>query len=204
MREPIFRAEPAQTDTNKAADSLLSKIIPAGAFTQPVPAQQPAGAEHAAADKNFQQALFSQVEKGMLRELRDGSHHMTLRLDPAELGRLTLQLTVYKGEVKALIRAENPETATALSAQMNQLRASLEEQGLKVAQLDVQTQLKEDPSMQQWDTAAGHNKEQELREQARFIELSRIRREAGNVLARDMQIAGMREEIAASGLHIIM
>ena len=203
-REASPRREHAPVENNKLADALLSKIIPGGVFMQPLQLRQFAAAEQAPAGRNFQQEIFNQVEKGMLRELYDGSRQITLRLDPVELGQLTVQLSVYKGEVKARIRAENPETAAALSEQVGRLRASLEEQGLKVAQLDVQTQLREDPSLQQWDTAARHNKEQALREQARFIELSRMRREAGGALAQDMHISGMREEIAASGLHIIM
>ncbi len=127
----------------------------------------------------------------------------------ASLLSLTLILSVKSGEVKALIRAENPEATAALAGQMDQLRATLEEQGLKVAQLDVETQLPNDTTKEQWTGAdmAQYNKEQEMREQARFMRLAKLRRESGTTLAQDMQNEGMREENAASGpqsgLHII-
>ena len=151
------------------------------------------------------QEIYAQVEQGMLRQLADGTRQMTLQLNPAELGQLTLVLSVKGGEVRALIRADNPEATAALSDQLSQLKATLEEQGLKVAQLDVETQLPKDTTREQWNGSdfAQFNKEQELRERERFQRLAKIRREAGTTLAQDMQSMGMREEIAASGLHII-
>jgi len=151
------------------------------------------------------QEIYTQVEQGMLRQLADGTRQMTLQLNPAELGQLTLVLSVKGGEVRALIRADNPEATAALSDQLSQLKATLEEQGLKVAQLDVETQLPRDTTREHWDGSdlAQFNKEQELRERERFQRLAKIRKEAGTTLAQDMQHMGMREEIAASGLHII-
>lgn len=151
------------------------------------------------------QEIFSQVEQGMLRQLADGNRQMTLQLNPSELGQLTLVLSVKAGEVRALIRTDNPETTAALADQMAQLKTTLEEQGLKVAQLDVETQLPGDTTREQWEGAdtAQFNKEQEMREQARHQRLAKLRRESGTSLAQDMQSKGMQEEISASGLHII-
>ena len=200
--------------TSSARDSLSSLfsrleavssmgLAPHGAQMPHNPMQPGSAAEHAALARR--QDIFSQVEQGMLRQLADGSTKMTLRLDPADLGQVTLLLTVKNGEIRALIRAENPETTTTLTEQMAQLRASLEEQGLKVATLDVETQLQQDAARHQWSDPSQFNHEQELREQARFARLARIRRESGTALARDMQSNRQGEEISSplEGLHLI-
>lgn len=149
------------------------------------------------------QEIFSQVEQGMLRQLADGSRQMTLQLNPTDLGQVTLILSVKGGEVRALIRAENPETTAALSDQMAQLKVTLEEQGLKVAQLDVETRLQQDTTREQWSNTDQFNREQEMREQARFLQLAKLRRESGTSFAQEKQHKGILEKNSVSGLHII-
>lgn len=204
-------ASPEKTQSQLKSDftPLLSRMDASPDLTMSAQNQAPASAHTAATPYAQQREIFSQVEQGFLRQLADGSRQMTLQLNPAELGNLTLVLSVKSGEVKALIRAENPETTALLADQMDQIRASLEEQGLKVAQLDVETQLPGDTTQNQWSEAdmAQYNKEQEMREQARFARLAKLRQESGTSLAHNMQSKGMREENAASGiqpgLHLI-
>ncbi len=197
-------ADKKASQAKQSFASITNRVEVATGMTPPVQGQNVVPRENAAASFAQRQEIFSQVEQGMLRQLADGSRQMTLQLNPQELGQLTLILSVKGGEVKALIRAETPEATAALSDQMNQLRASLEEQGLKVAQLDVETQLPQDTTQQQqWSDTAQFNQEQEMREQARFHRLARIRREAGATLAQNVQNRGMEAEISASGLHLI-
>lgn len=186
-------------------ESFAARVTAEGVFS---PANSPlsgAANQPAGAARITQQELFSQVEKSMLRELSDGSRQITLRLDPVEMGQLSVQLTVRQGEVRAVIRTDNEETTAALSQQMDQLKSSLEEQGLKVTQLEVETRLADNSANPQWDSASQYNQEQESREQARFLQLAKMRQEAGNDLARNMQNtsanSARQEEI--SGLHII-
>ena len=200
--QPEQAASQAKQDFNP----VLHRMDAASGMTMPAHNQAAAPTlPNTATAFTHRQEIYSQVEQGMLRQLADGTRQMTLQLNPAELGQLTLILSVKGGEVRALIRADNPEATAALSDQMNQLRTTLEEQGLKVAQLDVETQLPRDTTREQWDGSdfSQFNKEQELRERERFQRLAKIRRKAGTTLAQDMQSKGMREEIAASGLHII-
>jgi hypothetical protein len=42
-----------------------------------------------------------------------------------------------------------------------------------------------------------------MREQARFLQLAKFRRESGESLARDVQSKKAKEEISPNGLHII-
>lgn len=202
--EPSSRAvgsEKAASRTTDGFNVVADRIDMAPGMT--APAQARSAAQNADAASAQRREIFSQVEQGMLRQLQDGSNRITLRLDPAELGQVSLMLTVKGGEVRALIRAENPEATAAISEQMSQLRASLEEQGLKVADISVETRLPQDTTNGEWSGTAGFNQEQEMREQARFLQLARMRREAGTGLAQDMQSKSAREEISASGLHII-
>lgn len=192
-------------DARAAMNAAFAKVGAEGMFSgaaQGGSAQQGA-LQGAQLPRAMQEEIFAQVQKGMLRELSNGSRQITLRLDPAELGQVTVLLTVNKGDVKALFRVENAEVGSALSEQMAQLRANLEEQGLRVSQLEVQTQLSEDPATRDWSGTDMYNREQEMREQARFQRLAKLRQEAGNELAQDMQIESIREEISPSGLHIV-
>lgn len=193
--------EKASSRAKGEFNALVDRIDAATGMTAPVQAQNTA--RDAEASLVQRREIFSQVEQGMLRQLQDGSSQMTLRLDPAELGQVSLLLTVKGGEVRALIRADNPEATAAISEQMSQLRASLEEQGLKVADISVETRLPQDTTNGEWSGTAGFNQEQEMREQARFLRLAKLRREAGTDLAQDVQSRGTLEEISASGLHII-
>ena len=200
---PFAGAEKNSSQAQKDFSPILSRMDATPGMT--VPGQNLANAtqQNTAATLTQRQDIYAQVEQGMLRQLADGSRRMTLQLNPSELGQLTLVLSVKGGEVRALIRADNPEAAAALSDQMGQLRAALEEQGLKVAQLDVETQLPQDTTKEQWSDMTQFSKEQEMREQQRFQRLAKIRRESGTTLAQDMQSKGMQEEISASGLHVI-
>ena len=198
------QTETSPSQAREAFSSVVDRVDVSPGMTVPEQGQAVAAPQQSAsAAFTHRQEVFSQVEQGLLRQLADGSRQMTLRLDPAELGQVTLVLSVKAGELRALIRAENPETTAALSDQMNQLRATLEDQGFKVAQLDVETQLPQDTTKEQWTDMAQFNREQEMREQERFLRIAKLRRDSGETLARDMQSKSVQEEISASGLHII-
>lgn len=201
------KATETKRGTSSAKDafqSVIGRVDAASGMTQPAQVSSQGAAQNASTAHAHRQEIFSQVEQGMLRQLQNGSHQMTLRLDPAELGQISLLLTVKGGEVRATIRAESAETTAALSEQVSQLRASLEEQGLKVTELNIETQLPHDTTQgDAWAGTAQFNQEQEMREQARFLRLAKMRRESGTALAQDVQSKSIREEISASGLHII-
>lgn len=188
-------------------DAAAGMAVPGQTDSTGLAGQTQSAAKNADAAFAHRQEIFSQVEQGMLRQFQNGTSQMTLRLDPVELGQISVMLTVKGGEVRARIQAENPETTAAISEQMAQLKASLEEQGLKVAEISVETRTPQDMASQDWSGMANFNKEQEMREQARFLQLAKMRREAGEQagkgLARDMQGNGARADYAASGLHII-
>lgn len=109
--------------------------------------------------------VLRQVESGMLRNLGQGANRITLNLTPDELGSVTVMLTVKDKDVQAVIRAETPEAAKILSENMVRVRESLEQQGLKVSKLDVQTSLAQQQDQSAWQGASQHNEARRQQEE---------------------------------------
>lgn len=129
--------------------------------------------------------VLSQVEKGMLSAFNDGTKRLELQLNPLELGAVSVLLTSRNGEVSALLRPERPETASLLMQQLADLRADLEQQGLKVDRVDVQTQLKDEQGTT-WQGMNQHNAAQEQQSRTHALErLRRLARTNGDNNARD-------------------
>lgn len=80
-------------------------------------------------------------EAAILRQLKaqlaPGRRELTMRLDPAELGRLQLRLALRSGRLTATLRVESPEALDALQRQLPELAASLEDQGFEVQDFDL-------------------------------------------------------------------
>ncbi len=158
-------------------------------------------ADLAGTAKKFQQEIFSQIEKGILQNAQDGTKRISLQLNPDDLGQLTLIMSVRQGEVRAVIRADHNESAAVITEQLAALRTALEEQGLKVAELEVQTQLPQDTT-QQWNGSQQHNLMHEAQERARSGRLSQLRREA----AGEHDTPVLHQNSASgdtAGLHIV-
>lgn len=143
--------------------------------------------------------------------MQDGTRQLTMKLDPGELGNVTVTLSVRNGEVNATIRPDRTETAQAINDQLHVLRTALEQQGLKVDRLEVQTQLQDNSFSQAWQDAAQHNASQEQQtrnaERERYRRLRRLRDgdDASGAQSVDMAAAaaGRPATLTASGLDII-
>lgn len=105
----------------------------------------------------------NQLQSGLLRSLGQGSKQLVLNLQPDELGKLSVTLTVKGKEVQASITADNSDTAAMLQQQVSHIRQTLENQGFKVSKLDVQTGLAQD-NQSAWQGAEQHNQAREQRE----------------------------------------
>lgn len=114
--------------------------------------------------------VLRQVENGMLKNLGQGGHRITLNLTPDELGSVTVMLTIKDKDVQAVIRAETPEAARIISEQAARVRENLEQQGLKVTKLDVQTGLAQQQDQSAWQGAGQHN---EARRQQEELDMRR-------------------------------
>jgi len=114
-------------------------------------------------------------------------------------------LTVRNGEVSAVIRPERTETAQLVNDHLHQLRQQLEQQGVKVERLEVQTQLSNNQNGSTWQGLDQHNQNREQQERSETIERMRRMAKLGGgegVMAREMQFTG-RTADSAAGLHII-
>ena len=75
----------------------------------------------------------------------DANTEMVIRLNPEHLGELTLRVVVTAGgAVSATFHTENAHVRGLLESSMVQLRQELQQQGLKVDSVDVQSGLSED------------------------------------------------------------
>lgn len=155
----------------------------------------------------FERALSSrmmrQVENGILRNLADGRKQMTLKLDGADLGKLNVMLSVRDKEVSAVIRVDSHEAGKLLGDQMAQLRQTLEQQGLKVQRLEVQTQLNGNNQFSQnWQGAGRHNMAQQQGNSGQYKGMWKNLREGGESLAQEMQDAMTKVNNSQGGLDI--
>jgi len=113
---------------------------------------------------NIRQAVVDQVKGGMLKNLGQGRSELTLQLNPPDLGKMSLVLQVQNKDVQGLIKTNNPEVARFIQQNLHTIQQGLEQQGLKVSKLDVQTQLAQEDSSQ-WFGQEGHNQAREHRQQ---------------------------------------
>ncbi|KAF5042659.1 Flagellar hook-length control protein FliK [anaerobic digester metagenome] len=146
--------------------------------------------------------VYRQVETGAFRNLGQGVKQLVIRLDPEELGQVSVILQVKGKEVQAVLRASNQEASQALGEQLSQLRTQLEAQGLKVGKLEVQTQLADSQGQSQWQGAEQHNRYQENRELALSAQRWRTLERTDSGLVREVQSGVQREKLSQSGLDI--
>ncbi|MGE4537811.1 MAG: flagellar hook-length control protein FliK [Desulfovibrio sp.] len=166
------------------------------------------GSRHASQAKPFDAALAAraarQLETGILRNVGQDAKQLTLNLSPDELGKLSVTLTVKDKEVKAIIKADNADTAAMLHDQAAHIKKTLEDQGFKVTKLEVQTGVAQD-NQTAWQSPEQHNQAREQREaMERMRSSQRLARSGGNI-ALDADASGFVPQAAtsaASGLDL--
>jgi len=161
-------------------------------------AQQAKTLERPAAPK-----VLEQVTEAMLKDLGQGRKQLTIQLDPENLGKAQVILQVKGKEISAMIQVEDAQTASMLSASMDSLKKTLEDQGLTVQNLEVQTGLASRQDQQAAFNADQHNQAQENQELSRLFSQLRMMRDDFGDMAPDMQNMHMQAILADQGLHII-
>lgn len=126
--------------------------------------------------------VLDQVQNGMFKRLSEGKTQITLQLDPPALGRVAVVLQMQDKEVRAMIRPSSPEVAQIVSENMAKLKASLEQQGLRVNKIEVQTQMQQGHG-QTWQGQEEHNKARDKMREA--IRIARMRGLDGAGKAKD-------------------
>ena len=199
----VVQAGPDETPGVQIKTATANQLGPAAATTQ---GQNPASAAaradlHTAA---VNRGVYRMVESGIFQNLGQGRRQLTLRLSPPELGSLSVMLQVRNKDVQAVIRTSSDEAGRIVGEQLAQLRQSLENQGLKVSRLEVQTQLKDGPSSQGWMGADGHNqaREQQLETLSWVRRWLGTRQAGGDETAQGVQTGLVMEQISSDGLDI--
>lgn len=146
--------------------------------------------------------VYRQVEAGAFRDLGQGNKQLVIRLDPPDLGQVSVVLQVRGKEVQAVLRTSNQEASQALAEQLGQLRSQLESQGLRVSRLEVQTQLADSQTDSQWQGAEQHNRYQENRELAVTAQRLRSLGRVESTLAQDVQTSHHKENISLTGVDV--
>ncbi|EFL49874.1 flagellar hook-length control protein [Solidesulfovibrio fructosivorans JJ]] len=167
-----------------------------------------AGSNRASAAKPFDAALAAraarQLETGILRNVGQDTKQLTLNLSPDELGKLSVTLTVKDKEVKAIIKADNTDTAAMLHDQAAHIKKTLEDQGFKVTKLEVQTGVSQD-NQSAWQSPEQHNQAREQREAMERMRSSQRLARSGGGIALDADASGFVPQAAtsaASGLDL--
>lgn len=149
-----------------------------------------------------QAEVYKQVENGAFTNLSQGGKQLVIRLDPPELGQVSVILRVHGKEVQAVLRATSPETTQALNEQLGHLRGQLEAQGLRVGKLEVQTQLPDGQTDAQWQGAEQHNESQRNRESAMSSQRFRFLSGSDGSLAQDVHEVSYTEKNSSGGLDL--
>lgn len=165
------------------------------------------GAEAGQAARAQSTQIMNQVESGILRNLGQGMKQLTLELTPDTLGRLNVVLTVKGKEVQAVIKPESPQAEKMIAENLQQIKQSLENQGLTVSKLEVRAGLSQDSNLgQQWAGADKHNQQQERRETLERMRTQSLLANDGvdvGLLARQMQDTGVRVKNSQGGLDLV-
>ena len=162
---------------------------------------------NAALDRLDAPKVMRQVQDAILTNLSQGRKQISLQLEPAHLGKLSIVLTANKnGEVQATIRADNHDSAKLIAENLDSIRHHMEAQGIKVSKLEVQTQLSQYQGNNSWYGEAGHNQAREQEAQSRTLNRWRTLRNSGVETNANLQAATEAARQAAlgnSGLHVV-
>ncbi len=133
VHEVLTTAAASTPDTTPAP----TVVAPVLAAPTPVTGATAAVATPAAAP--VPQPAHTQVltAVGPLLTGADGSHELTIRLDPDGLGAVHVRLSVSGDEVRMHLTAAETGTRDALRDGLTELKARLEESGLRATSLDV-------------------------------------------------------------------
>jgi len=196
----------SQQNAQSAAATLKESVDSLARAGQSVSAQQgktEAAMQAKTLERSAAPKVLEQVTEAVLKDLGQGRKQMTIQLDPENLGKAQVILQVKGKEISAMIQVEDAQTAAMLSANMDSLKKTLEDQGLTVQNLEVQAGLTSRQDQQAAFNADQHNQAQERQELSRLFSQLRMMRDDFGDMAPDMQNMQMQAILADQGLHII-
>ncbi len=135
---------------------------PPVAATQAISVPTPVAAPFAGSQQVPDSQIFDQVVTHLSGSSRGESGRMVLRLHPAELGALRIELMVEGDRVRANLHAQTQQVQEVLERNLGQLRSALAEQGLKVDHFQVSSDARQNQHQGQAQDLARQRAEAEL------------------------------------------
>jgi flagellar hook-length control protein FliK len=103
--------------------------------------------------------LLQQITPGIKSMVRDGLESMRLQLNPAELGKIDLHLVSRSGEIHIAMVAESASTGALLEHNMADLRQSLQQAGVSLAEVTVGQGSDQGEQAWKWESARPSGKQ---------------------------------------------
>ena len=166
----------ASVNDKQGLDSLLAAVAK-GTHTQGLPPVHVAATSRVAPQTQMVQLpsgqqvsdgqICDQVVTQLTGSINGESGRMVLRLQPAELGSLKLEITIEGDRIRANLHAQTQQVQEVLERNLPQLRNALAEQGLKIDQFQVTSNNSEQQgqfdnlSQQQHDSSRQQNELQQ-------------------------------------------
>ncbi len=154
-------AESKTAQTTQSATNAVSSI------PTPLSTADPKSAQHvvpAPATPQFDaqtvEANHDRIITSIRSELFPHGGTMQLRLDPPELGSMQVQISVRDGVMTASFQTTNDQATKMLSHSLDQLKQSLEMQGVTVGKIQVQQVPRDHQSSNQQDEGRGQHEGQ--------------------------------------------
>lgn len=132
--------------------------------------------------------IFDQVVTHLSGSVNGDTGRMVLRLQPAELGSLKLELKIEGDRIQAHLHAQSHQVQDVLERNLPQLRHALSEQGLKIDQFQVNVDQRqqggqfENPAQQQQNNSSEKQSgwhQQNLEPEEQFIPLAHLMQNGG-------------------------
>ncbi|MFO7766003.1 MAG: flagellar hook-length control protein FliK [Pelovirga sp.] len=166
VKEPFALHKPA-TAVKPVVDGGGQQQNPLHAQQSPVPATQtisiptPVTTPFAASQPVADSQIFDQVVTHLSGSLRGDAGRMVLRLHPAELGALKIELMVEGDRVRANLHAQTQQVQEVLERNLGQLRSALADQGLKIDHFQVSSDGRQNQHQGQAEDLAHQHREAE-------------------------------------------
>lgn len=133
----ISTVDTGAAPTITASSAIASTVIDLGATARPGGEQPVVLSSGQPVDES---AVTGNVARGLTALVNKRGGVMHMRLEPPELGRVRVQMTMHQGTVSAQFQAATAQAQTVLERNMSVLRTVLERHGLTVERLTVQVQ----------------------------------------------------------------
>ncbi len=126
-------ADGAQTQKSVQIDSISAASTTAARSSGETPA-----AAQARPVLDMTRSDMSQKLSSFIQQASESGKAMRIRLDPPELGSLQIEVGRVNGQIVARIEVDNPTARALVFEQLQMLRDSLQQQGLRVDRLEVE------------------------------------------------------------------